>query len=158
MTPPCSLESAVRWKQFERAGFASVSGTLLHLIIAVSPRATACTGLRTPKPGFNTIVFSLLPRSPVVPKTEPPENSSAGAARSSRSLTAGNIPNPHPCVTFDCAGVDADVRGPSRNRQLPPRIAEISFCENFVDARSTGLDLLSGYNKTWKQGEQAAVV
>ena len=63
VTSAWSLETAVRWEQYEGAGD-SVTGMLgsrLDLSSAASLRATASTGFRAPslpELGFNTIIFS----------------------------------------------------------------------------------------------------
>lgn len=63
VTSAWSLETAIRWEQYEDAGD-SVTGMLgsrLDLSSAVSLRATASTGFRAPnlpELGFNTIIFS----------------------------------------------------------------------------------------------------
>ena len=76
----------------------------------------------------------------------------------SRSLTAGNPPNPHPYATFTAqASTPMGARGTSRKSELPPKIAAINLCESVVDARITGLEQQARYNKAWMHDEQAAV-
>ena len=114
VTAVWSLETAVRWEQYEGAGD-SVTGTLgtrLELSPAVSLRSTASTGFRAPslpQLGFNTIVFSGSPESGLSVSGHLED----GAAReyfgrgrenlqheTSRSLIAGIVLTPHPGVTL----------------------------------------------------------
>ena len=114
VTAAWSLETAVRWEQYEGAG-GSVTGMLgsrLDLSTAASLRATASTGFRAPnlpELGFNTIVFSGDPEGGLS-VTAVLEDGAAnqffgrGPAdlqhETSRSLIAGIVLTPHPDVTL----------------------------------------------------------
>ena len=126
VTSAWSLETAVRWEQYEGAGD-SVTGMLgsrLDLSAGASLRATASTGFRAPslpQLGFNTIVFSGSPETGLSVSGHLED----GAANkyfgqgsenlqheTSRSLTAGIVLTPHPDVTLsaDAFWIDLDDR------------------------------------------------
>ena len=113
ITSAWSLETAVRWEQYEGAGdsMTGMLGSRLDLSPAASLRATASTGFRAPslpELGFNTIVFS--GGSEGLSVTTHLEDGAAnqffglGPANlqheTSRSLIAGIVLTPHPNVTI----------------------------------------------------------
>ena len=114
VTPAWSLESAVRWEQYEGAGdsVTGMLGTRLDVSPAASLRATASTGFRAPslpQLGFNTIVFSGSPETGLSVSGHLEDGATRkyfGQGRenlqheTSRSLTAGIVLTPHPDVTL----------------------------------------------------------
>ena len=126
VTSAWSLETAVRWEQYEGAGD-SVTGMLgsrLALSSAVSLRATASTGFRAPslpELGFNTIIFSGsgaegLSVTAVLEDGAANQFFGLGAENlqheTSRSLIAGIVLDPHPDITIsaDVFWIDLDDR------------------------------------------------
>ena len=114
LTSALSLETAVRWEQYEGAGdsVTGMLGTRLDISVNASLRATASTGFRAPslpQLGFNTIVFSGSPESGLSVSghlEDGAANEYFGRGRkslqheTSRSLTAGVVLTPHPDVTL----------------------------------------------------------
>ena len=127
VTSAWSLETAVRWEQYEGAGD-SVTGMLgsrLDLSSAASLRATASTGFRAPslpELGFNTITFGGGNPEAGLSVTANLEDGAANRYfglgpvtlqhETSRSLIAGIVLNPHPDVTLsaDAFWVEIDDR------------------------------------------------
>ena len=126
VTSAWSLETAVRWEQYEGAGdsVTGMLGTRLDLSSAASLRATASTGFRAPslpQLGFNTIVFSGNPESGLSVSGHLEDGAAKqyfGRGRenlqheTSRSLIAGIVLTPHPDVTLsaDAFWIDLDDR------------------------------------------------
>ena len=114
VTPAWSLETAVRWEQYEGAGDSATGmlGTRLDLSPAAALRATASTGFRAPslpQLGFNTIVFSGSAETGLSVSGHLED----GAARkyfgqgrenlqheTSRSMSAGIVLTPHPDIAL----------------------------------------------------------
>ena len=148
VTAAWSLETAVRWEQYEGAGdsLTGMLGTRLDLSPAASLRATASTGFRAPslpQLGFNTIVFSGSPETGLSVSGHLED----GAARkyfgqgrenlqheTSRSLTAGIVLTPHPDVTLSA---DAFWIG------LEDRITLTSYTTDCAAADAGGCSRLS---------------
>lgn len=113
VTSMWSLETAVRWEQYEGAGdsVTGMLGTRLDLSAGASLRATASTGFRAPslpQLGFNTIVFSGSPEAGLSVSGHLEDGAARGyfgrgrenlEHETSRSLTAGIVLTPHPNIT-----------------------------------------------------------
>ena len=127
VTSAWSMETAVRWEQYEGAGD-SVTGMLgsrLDLSSAASLRATASTGFRAPslpELGFNTITFGGGNPEGGLSVTANLEDGAANRYfglgpedlqhETSRSLIAGIVLTPHPDVTLsaDAFWIEIDDR------------------------------------------------
>ena len=114
VTSAWSLETAVRWEQYEGAGdsVTGMLGTRLELSPFAALRGTASTGFRAPslpQLGFNTIFFSGSPESGLSVSGHLEDGAAQeyfGRGREdlkheiSRSLIAGIVLNPRPGITI----------------------------------------------------------
>ena len=148
LTSAFSLETAVRWEQYEGAGdsVTGMLGTRLDMSANATLRATASTGFRAPslpQLGFNSIVFSGSPETGLSVSghlEDGAANEYFGRGReslqheTSRSLTAGIVLTPHPDVTLSA---DAFWIG------LEDRITLTSYATDCAGADAAGCARLS---------------
>ena len=152
VTSAWSLETAVRYEQYEGAGD-SVTGMLgsrLDLSPAASLRATASTGFRAPslpELGFNTITFGGGNPEEGLSVTANLEDGAAnryfglGPANlqheTSRSLIAGIVLHPHPDVTIsaDAFWVEIDDRLTRRSVQVTCDGDQAAACQQLSEER-----------------------
>ena len=152
VTAAWSLETAVRWEQYEGAGD-SVTGMLgsrLDLSSAASLRATASTGFRAPslpELGFNTITFGGGNPEGGLSVTANLEDGAAnryfglGPAtlqhETSRSLIAGIVLTPHPDVTLsaDAFWIEIDDRITRRSVEVTCDGGQAAACQQLSAER-----------------------
>lgn len=152
VTSAWSLETAVRWEQYEGAGD-SVTGMLgsrLDLSSAASLRATASTGFRAPslpELGFNTITFGGGNPEGGLSVTANLEDGAAnryfglGPAtlqhETSRSLIAGIVLNPHHDVTLsaDAFWIEIDDRITRRSVKITCDGNQAAACQQLSAER-----------------------